>query len=423
MIVHFIKYFGILLIFWQIYCNFVPKGVFMFFNSIKLTAFLLLAFAGGSLKADRFAVFPFCPQNTWMQSERLNNLHLVFVQAAAAVKDKKTEFISQDKGNTNCEVKSFRTVAASLNSDQFLDASYLINGDSIELRIRLVYTHFIDKVTTVKPIKGSLQKLNSCILGAFTSVFNELKVVPSEADWQSITGLVENDAKKYGTVEIITVETKNDYFKNGKTAFEQDNFNLARDEFLKVNNSDSNYAAAQYLLGKTYLFFDDYNKAFFCFKKCKDLNYTDKNLDDYLQASTLLIKPAAWFNTTERRRNWWNNLSVEENKQIIELLNSLKINGKSYDNSYTFDDNDISKLFKTTILPFKHMKVPNLLVFKYFTDVDVIILENSKLQSDEGIQNFFKLKIIRSDSKIELPQITYLSGLKKITILYTKNQK
>ncbi len=395
----------------------------MFLKSIKIIALVLLVTSSGSLKADRFAVFPFCPQNTWLQSERLNNLHKIFTLAATTVKERKTEFLLQEKLTTNCEFKSFRTIAASLNSDQFLDASYLIKGDSVELSIRLVYTQFVDKFTTVAPVKGSLKQLNSCILGAFSSVFKELSLTPSETDWNTINNLVVTDAAKYGTVEVTTIVTNSDYYYTGKTAFEQDNYILAREQLMQVQIKDTNYAKAQYLLGKTHLYFNDFNKALFCFKNCESLGFTDPALDDYIQSCALLIKPAEWFNTPARRQAWWNSLDLKEHDQIVSLLNTLKINGKTYANNYVYNDNDIAKLFKITILPFKHAKVDNLLVYRYFTDVEEIIFENSKLMSDEGIQNFFNLQIIQSDTKIDKPQIAFLAGLKKITVIYTKGKK
>ena len=390
--------------------------------STTFSVFLILA-AIQTAKADKLAVFPFCPKNTSLQSERMNNLHLVLMKAASSIKDKQTEFVFQEKLKMDCESHTFRTLAASLNSDIFLDANYLIEGDTIELRVRIVFTKFVDKAMNMLPIKGNLNMLNDCISASFQSLFKELKVIPSASEWNSIVGIIAKDGRNYGTTNEPEEKSNSSIFLNGKSAFETENYKMAKDLLGKVLSTDENYNESLFLLGKTELFFDNYNKAYLCFRKCSDLGYADNTLDSYLKAASALSKPAEWFNTVHRRKAWWETLNSAETKEIIALLNNLKINGKSYTANYIFDDNDISKLFKTTLLPIRNQKIQNLSVFRYFTDVDVLILENTKLSNDDGIQYFFKLKYIRTDSKLELPQISFLSSQKKLTIIRTTSQK
>ena len=213
------------------------------------------------------------------------------------------------------------------------------------------------------------------------------------------------------------------FFEDGNAAYLLENFEVAEKLFAQVPNTDPNYPESLFLRGLCLLGREEYNQAYLMFHKAKDAGFTkDKHLDDYISSAALLNKPAVWYHTESRRKAWWDNLSESDLEGIILLMNDLKINGKSYDKTYIYHDDDIAKLFKITILPLKHRKLHNLQMYRYFTDVDVIILENTKLNSDQGIEYLFKLKIVRTDHDINLPQITFLSSTRKITIIHT-NQK
>lgn len=386
---------------------------------LSLFFFLLL---GIRLNAKSYALFPFCAENAQKQSERLNNLHILILDAAGKVSSFRSNLLGKDFKNTECEISKRRNLAALLNTEEFLEGTYMLKGDSVIISMKFVYTQFIDKFGEQRKAIGLSSDFNSVIKSTLSNVFKDLDIHPSPEEWMLINALVKEDEKKYSPASSVG---EIDYFEIGMTAYKIAKYQEAKDNLSNVPPTHPKFTEACFYLAKSLLYFSDFSGALNYLNICKEKGAKIAVLDEYIQSVKKLNHPADYYDTEAKRKQWWISLDKESIKAIISLLNNLKINGKSFDEKYEYDDKDIAALFNTSILAISDYKLPSFEVYRHFTKVDLMILQNSTLKSDAGVEFFVRLKMIRTDNAelLKKEQIAKLISDKGIKTFIQQNNQ
>jgi tetratricopeptide (TPR) repeat protein len=393
----------------------------MFKNKLNWVLLLLGIVFSNFLKAESIVFYPLCPENDMLQSERLNNFHKLLSLAANSLNLTEVKFQISKEGEEVCKSEKRRALAALLGSDRFLEGRYNITGDSVSVEMRMVYTRFIDKFTATRKLDGNVHHMNALIMEMVSAAFVELKISPSQLQWTAVSEIINNENSLYKEAGTTNPDQKTDYFESGILSYKAEQYDQAREYFRLIEPNHANYGEAMYYFGKTLLYFDEFNPALKAFTKALNAGYKAKMMEDYIAQCILLNKPADWFDTEAKRKAWWLGMDKKDLDLVIALMNNLKINGKNYSVNYSFVDADILTLFKTSVLALKDIKLDGFQPLRNLTNVDVLILENTKLKSDIGITYFNKLKIIRTDVEIKTPMILELSKNHRINVIKTKS--
>ncbi|MBL7812820.1 MAG: hypothetical protein JNL57_11400 [Bacteroidetes bacterium] len=335
---------------------------------------------------------------------------------------KRTDLQSQvsPEGQDMCHSEKKRTMAALNNTDRYMEGQYKIVGDSVSVEFKLVYTRFIDKFSQIRKLSGGIKHIDALVLDMIAATFSELKVTATPAQWDEVSAIIQAENLRYESAGSAGNSGKSDYFENGVMLYKVGKYPQACDYLKRVEPGHASFGEAMYLYGKALLAADEYNQALKVFKLAKDAGFKTKLIDDYLAQCAMVNKPADWYDTEEKRRNWWLSLDKPSVELILAVMNNLKINGKTFNSAYVYADADIQTLLKTTVLALNGTRVEDFQPLKVLTNVDVIIFENTKLKSDLGIQFFSRLRIVRTDSEIKTAGIKNLEKDHKIVLMKTK---
>lgn len=364
-------------------------------NKTTTASLLFCLISIQSSYSKNFLIFSICSKNQSLQSERMNQFHKLFTSISGKMSKTVNQVTLPADNSNSCEITNQRNIAALSNAEYFLHGNYELVKDSINVRLTFNFTQFLDKSFETKNIKGIANNMNSVIKSMISSLFKDLDIHPNPDEWILITKAILKDEKKYGTINLVGSEA--DYFSLGKLAYNLGKYEESKDYLSKVATTHPEYDEACFLLGKSFLYFNDYNKALSAFRNIihqKSIPF----YNDYVLACKKLHKPSVWYDTELKRKTWWQGLSETEVKNIVIIMNNLKINGKSFEKDYTYKDEDIVALFKTSILALNNTKWNNFEILAIFTNTDILILENCIIKSDEGIDKFSKLKLIKTDN-------------------------
>lgn len=343
-------------------------------------------------KAALLSIFPVCAENGSSQSERINNFHKFFATVCKEFNNTKFSYKLIDDKTDICETVKKRNYALVQNSDHYLNAKYRISGDSVSISYSISFTKFVDKELDKQNVSGLLPELDKIYKVLVQKIFNSYSQGITPDQWIVFFNLIKKDKELYADGGSDNI----DNFELGSLAYKENDYKLAEEKLLKVKPASPNYAQTCYMLGHIYISADNFSKSLDYFSKAKAAGIAENDIDAYIKCSKVLIKPAQWYNTSIKRRNWWSGLSAEQSQQILQLMNNLKINNKTFKSGYAFDDADIELLFKSRTLVFKDMKIDNFKNFASFSNADVIVLDNCKYNSPEGIDKFINLKFIRA---------------------------
>lgn len=384
----------------------------------QFIAILLCAFAG-LLQAGSVSMFPLCAEIGSKESDRLNSFHVFFKNLNSKVKFEKLELTVHDLSKVGCDATKRRTAAIVSNSEKYIKGTYLVKGDSIIVKFETLYSKFIDKGSEEKVITGAINKFDDVINKLVGKICSGIDVSVTPDQWKTIFAEIKTDGAKY----VLESNTENlvDNFEIGKLAFESQKYAQAISNLVLVKPTHSSFSEALYIIGKCYISTEEFGKALEYFSKTKEAKGNFDQLEEYIKAAKTGTKPYFWFDTREKRLQWWTKLKPEETLAVITLMNNLKIKNKVYDGNYTYVDDDIVELFKTTKLHLKNVKLENFEIFKHFTNTDVVIFENCKYTNLTGFSKLYNLRIIRAqDNGIKKSSVASFIEENKIIVLITQ---
>lgn len=368
-------------------------------------------------KTPNMAYFPLCPQNTSIQSERLNQFHDLMYRLSQKLNITQIRKTPQTDYSGLCEEEFKRSLAAIHNLDGFLSGSYLIEGDSVQVNLEYVNTVFVDKTQRFDPVNGSLNRFND-IISELAIV--GLRAISFETDTLhriEISNFIKDDGVQYSQASN---QSSHASLEIGKIAYSMEKYDKAVETLIGIMPGDETYGEAQFIIGKCVLLTGNYSQALRNFKNAQRGGYKEFILEDYIYQAERLNKPWDWFDTEKKRRDWWISLNTEESNLIIRLMNELHIHNKSFENNYVYTDADIQALFKTEVLPLVKLDLRDLTAYRYFTRCNMIIFDKTKLGTATGIQFFRYLKLIESNRKeiLQLEDVEDVVKGNSLTVLY-----
>jgi hypothetical protein len=353
---------------------------------------------------NKFTVFPLCANNTQNQSEQLNEFHVSFSNLLNGSSVTGYRTLAAATKLDRCNGSGWRSLAAQNGLDAFIKGSYSIENDSVSVVLKIVNTRFVDKYTELPEITGNTNAIHQILKDMHMAVFLAVQVKPDSFIETQLYHKSESPKFLEKTVEN---SPKTKFLEDGKLAYEQGNFIQAAEMLLMVEPYQAEYAEAQFVLGKCVLIKNDFKKAKIFFNNAKVAGFNDPILVDYLYQTEHNNKPADWYDTEYKRKQWWQSLTKEESLLIVQLMNNLGINGGKFTAAYEYRDQDVKKLMQTTVISLKDIRTHNLKTFSIFTHADILLIENCKLESGEGIASFNHLRIIstKKNSILEIPEI------------------
>lgn len=383
---------------------------------LTMAVLCLTASPAYSLNNTKFTVFSLCANNVHAQSEQLNSFHQQFQSLAKAHSFADYSAVAVESSEHACKSASWRSVAASHAVSTYFHGSYRIQNDSVFVNLRKASTLFVDKVTVFPTLSASTEGIPSLI--------QEMeKLILSEAGIEADSILMSNQQQEvpvFPVLEKTAPVLVDQLLEKALMAYSLEHYTEASEYLLEVDPLSPDFGQAQYLLGKCILIRNDYVKALGYFRNAKSSGYQANDLDEYIYQAMNMNKPAGWYDTEFKRRQWWFSLTKDETLLMLQLMNNLKINGAVFQENYVYRDTDISKLFETTVLPLQHVRCNDLRAFRYFTHADVLLLEDCKLDEGKGIQLFQHLKVFSTDKKevAALPEIQeYLKKNGVVTVI------
>lgn len=371
---------------------------------LTLLLILFFGFQSSVSASVQYSVFPLCSASEFHQSDRLNHFHKLMFDLSYELQLKMIKPLPEAGDLSKCESARRRSIAAMNNMEAFIQGSYTITGDSVLVSMQMVSTLFVDKSVNLDVIHGNIHRFNELITTMALSALRVFSVVTDSIQYKQIAGYVENDEQNY---ILTSSNTTNAKLELGKISYDLGNYAKTVDLLLQIEPGDKNYGEAQFILGKCQLLSNDFHKSLVLFKAAKKAGCLVPELNDYIYHAENLNKPAHWFDTEYKRKEWWESLTSEEVWQILHLLNNLNINSKKYLPDYQYIDSDIKALFNIEILPLSGMKCRDLNLFRPFTGVTFLILDDCKLESGSGIQFLNHLKMVKSKkgALLKLPEI------------------
>lgn len=383
---------------------------------LTMAVLCLAASPAYSLNNTKFTVFSLCANNVHAQSEQLNTFHQQFQTLAKAHSFADYAAVAVESSEHACKSASWRSVAASHAVSIYFHGSYRVQNDSVFVNLRKANTLFVDKVTVFPTLSASTDGIPSLI--------QEMeKLILSEAGIEADSILMLNQPQEvpvFPELEKAAPVVKEHLLEKALMAYSLEHYTEASEYLIEIDPLSSDFGHAQYLLGKCILIRNDYVKALGYFRNAASSGYQSADLDEYIYQAMNMNKPADWYDTEFKRRQWWFSLTKEETLLMLQLMNNLKINGAVFQENYVYRDADISKLFETTVLPLQHIRCNDLRAFRYFTHADVLLLEDCKLEEGKGIQLFQHLKVFSTDKKevALLPEIeAYLKKNGVVTVI------
>lgn len=389
----------------------------------KSLVFLIPAmFAGpagvGQLHAEKVLFLPFCAASSSVQSERMNRLHVLFHQAAGKYAMMSGQGAVLDESDVDCSPEARQVRALIMGSDRFVQGSYRIGRDSVHLSVAVIQTRFVDRRRNEFTGKAEMQQIDSLIANALLFVLTEAELKYTDTARSAIFRLIREDGSRYTGTALSSGATSKAYI--GIAAYRTGNYADAALFLAEASPDDELYGEAMYCLAKICIGKNDYSTAIGYVRNALSVGYQDLLMQEYLIQCNLLNRPADWFDTEAKRREWWNKLEPGEVGLIIRLMNNLAINGRTFDETYTYRDDDIRTLFNTTVLSLKNLRLENLAVFRHFTRTDMMVLDHTRLKSDEGLQYFSALKIVRADEKPKTPGFMQLVSSGRVAVLLSR---
>lgn len=316
---------------------------------------------------------------------------------------------------TDCSQEARQTQALVSGMDRFVHGRYLIDRDSVRLNLVVIQTRFIDRQRNEFVVQSPVSALDSMIYNALEFVFAETATEAPANKWQVWTRMIIEDAGKYTQTGLTASLASKAYI--GIAAYKTGNYKDAELFLSGLNREDPLYGEAMYVMAKLMIGNNNYNKAMYFVREALSVGYRESLMQEYLTHCGLLNRPADWYDTEAKRLEWWNNLSGEEVSLMIQLMDNLGINGRKFTEAYVYRDEDIRQLFQTTVLSLKNMKPDDLRVFSCFTRVDLLLLENTRMKSDDGVQYLTSLKVVRTDEKLKTDQLKAMMLSNKIAVL------
>jgi tetratricopeptide (TPR) repeat protein len=387
---------------------------------LLLAVFLCFLFSPVVQCADRknHTVFPLCASNGFNQSERLNQFHVFLATISQKMQLGGIVSVPENSQISNCESSMRRSIAALYNLQGFVQGEYQIIGDTVTISMQYVNTLFVDKIQGLNKVEGNIHAFNEVILKLTMATLQALSVPADTQQIALITEWISEDEKNYTTATAIA-NSNSGVLELGKLAYALGNYERSMELLLPITVTDNAYAEAQFILGKCVLVINDYHKALIYFNAAKKAGLNEPVLDDYIYQAKRLNKPAGWFDTEKKRKDWWLSLTESEVVLVIDLMNNLKINQGKFKTDYQYFDADIKQLFSTEVLPIHDCKLVDLVLFKHFTKTTFIRFDNCKLETGSGIEYFNHLKIIESDKVAvqKLPALADFVQQNAVTIL------
>lgn len=377
-----------------------------------LLAFLALTVMyfcwSGQIRAERILYFPFCSGASSVQSERLNNLHQLLHRVSTRLYNKAGNTFVVDEQVSDCSEISRQLRALIAGSDRFVQGSYLIGRDTVTLSVSVIQTRFIDRKRGEFDARDHISRVDSLIARVLEFVVRESALIVTDTTREAISLLIAEDRQRYSGTGLGLGNMSKAYI--GIAAYQSGNYRDAALFLREAVKEDTLYGEAMFCMARICMGNNDYNQAIRHIREGMSVGYREKHLQEYLTQCNMLNRPYDWFDTELKRMDWWNSLTPEQSQVIIRLMNNLLINGKNFNENYTYMDKDIQSLFQTRVLALQNIKVDDLLLFRHFTRVDLIVLENTRLKTDEGLDYFTGLKIIRTDEKPKT------KGMKKLCL-------
>jgi tetratricopeptide (TPR) repeat protein len=333
---------------------------------LLLVIFLCFIYSPTWLRAEKksYTIFPLCAANGYNQSERLNNFHIFLAELGEKLQLNGITTLPVKSQISNCETSMRRSIAALYNLQGFVQGQYKIIGDSVSITMQFVNTLYVDKTQELNKVEGNIQTFNDVLFKMTLAAFQALSM---ETDTQQIASIVQwiaEDEKKY---IVSNSNFNNGKIELGKLAYGLGNYEKAMESLLPIESGEAAYAEAQFILGKCVLIVNDYHKALNYFILAKKAGFNEPELDDYIYQARKLNKPAEWFDTEKKRKDWWLELNENEVGLIINLMNSLKINQSKFKPDYQFIDADVRLLFSAEVLSLNDCKLSDMVLFKHFT--------------------------------------------------------
>lgn len=382
---------------------------------LTMAVLCLAASPAYSLNNTKFTVFSLCANNVHEQSEQLNTFHQQFQTLAKAHSFADYAAVAVSSSDHACKSASWRSVAASHAVSIYFHGSYRIQNDSVFVNLRKANTLYVDKVTVFPTLSSSTESIPGLIQEMERLILSEAGIADSILNAQQ-----QQEVPIFPVAVSPAPAVTENLLEKGLMAYSLEHYTEASEYLIEIDPLSPDFGQAQYLLGKCILIRNDYVKALGYFRNAASSGHKAADLEAYIYQAMNMNKPAAWYDTEFKRRQWWFSLTKEETILMLQLMNNLQINGAVFQENYTYRDADISKLFETTVLPLQHIRCNDLRTFRYFTHADVLLLEDCKLEEGKGIQIFQHLKVFSTDKKemANLPEIQdYLKKNGVVTIV------
>ena len=242
-----------------------------------------------------------------------------------------------------------------------------------------------------------------------------LKTDDLTAAYKEIGGAIQKDLQVYLSCEKgINALEINKVAKEGIDLFSQAdentlNYLKAVELFEKILQTRSNHEEALYYIGLSYFSLGEYDKAESYFARAGDV-YDARTYFTYCQLES---RPAIWYNSDKKRRDWWNDLS-DQWKGIFKA-HLWEIEGEENP-----DNEMLAKLFEHTELSFEGETIPNLKGLEALTNLTSLTLFKTELSSLKGIENLINLDLL-SINKNEITSLAEIRQLPALTRLYCRH--
>ncbi|MCB0856330.1 MAG: CDC27 family protein, partial [Bacteroidetes bacterium] len=136
------------------------------------------------------------------------------------------------------------------------------------------------------------------------------------------------------------------------------NYLRAIDLMEKVLKTQPDHPESLYYIGLAYFSLEEYERAFSCFQKAGDIYESNT----YSQFCDLESKPALWYNSSLKRRKWWNQLRDD-------WKNVFRVKVWNMEGEKEPTDEQLSTLFSETSLSFDDYPLPDLSGLEVLTNL------------------------------------------------------
>lgn len=372
----------------------------------------------GQIKS--FTVFPLCTSSAGTQSEKLNLFHQRFAEFSQVASISNFKKFEIDIGASGCSTGKWRGLAAAHSIEGYFQGDYLIENDSVWVNLSYVNTLFIDKAHKFSSVSGRVDSLPEILEKAYYQIFNWIEFVPDSSSLShlnKVTGLQKNSI----VLETIAPSMSGDdvILQNAKSAYFLGNYSLAVEISLTIEPTSPRFGESQFLVGKCVLIQNEYSKALVYFKRAEAAGMNNDELKEYIYQAQHSNKPAMWYDSEIKRRQWYQELSKDDLLVVLQLMNDLHISDHQVGAAYEFRDNDIQKLLSTTVLTVSDSKIKDFSVYKTFTNADILLVANCKFDSANGLSSFSRLRVlsIRKSNLLDFPEAGQFLGKNKVLIV------